>query len=147
MGNKVEVIKTSAFQSCRNLESLTFSNSLRKIHSYAFSGSGLRNLVLPNSLIEICDYAFHYCQKLELVRLPNKLQIMGECIFDNSNKIKEIRLPSTITSDLGRTFRGCSVPKIIIPKGTRAKFEMLLIIKDFYFPDIAKTYINRICEE
>ena len=147
MGNKVEVIKASAFHCCRNLGNVTFSNTLKKIHSYAFSCSGLKSIVLPNSVIEICDYAFHACQNLESVILSGKLQIMGECIFDGCTKIKEIRLPSTITSDLGRTFRGCSVPKIIIPKGTRAKFEMLLIIKDCYFPDIAKTHINKICEE
>ena len=147
MGNKVQVIKKSAFHCCRKLESLSFSRSLKKINSYAFSCSGLKEVILPDSLIEICEYAFHYCQNLEFVKLSNNLQIMGESVFDNSNKITEIRLPKSITSDLDRTFRGCPVKKIIIPKGCRSKFEMLLIVKNCYHPDFAKEYIKRIYEE
>lgn len=59
MPDSVEVVEAKAFEHCKNLESVRFSNNLKAIRLSAFLGcSKLRSVSLPRSLERIESWAF-----------------------------------------------------------------------------------------
>lgn len=76
-------VGSSAFESCSNLQSVTFSNALNLIGSYAFRYcSSLTRLELPNSLTEIQSYAFYSCSGLTYIYIPDSVITIGNYAFD-----------------------------------------------------------------
>lgn len=59
-----------AFRSCKELESIELPDGLKKIGKRAFSGSGLKNLYVPDSVIEIDSGIVSGCTSLEEINLP-----------------------------------------------------------------------------
>ena len=52
---------------------------LKVIEEYAFyKCSNLKNIKLPNNIININKHAFNGCSELLLSELPNNLKIIGE---------------------------------------------------------------------
>ena len=58
----------------------------------------LRNLVLPDSLKFLDDYAISRNYELESIRIGNSLETVGTAGFNNNPSLKEIILPETCTS-------------------------------------------------
>ena len=54
----VDYIEACAFEWCSNLNSLKLNEGLRNIESFAFSNTGLREIELPKSLLDIGKNAF-----------------------------------------------------------------------------------------
>ncbi len=147
MNDSLRSIEDSVFSSCESLEEISFSYSLRRIGSYAFNAcSKLKNVTFPSSLRQIGNGTFNFCKSLENVRLPNSLTWMGSEVFSTCYKLKEIRLPNSLDCDLGSTFRGSFIEKIIIPKGSKPKFEILVMCKNCH-PMFAKTYVEKLVED
>ena len=92
IGEYINSIGQSAFETCRNLTSITFTptsvitnigsyafagcslsstltipTSLMNIGTYAFTDSSLNNITIPSALTRIDDYAFYRCSKLSSV--------------------------------------------------------------------------------
>lgn len=83
-----------------NVSNLTFPSTLRYIGSNAFSGFGIKNIVLPDGLEEIGKKAFYQCANISEVSFPNTMQFIGESAFSETG-LTQVSLPSTI-SKLGR---------------------------------------------
>lgn len=83
-----------------NVSNLTFPSTLRYIGSNAFSGFGIKNIVLPDGLEEIGKKAFYQCANISEVSFPNTMQFIGESAFSETG-LTQVLLPSTI-SKLGR---------------------------------------------
>ena len=47
--NSITEIGSSAFEYCENLNNISFPNGLKEIPAHSFTGSGISNLVIPNS--------------------------------------------------------------------------------------------------
>lgn len=69
-----EEIENSAFDKS-HLESVTFPKSLKKIGSYAFSGSKIRSAVIPEGVEEIEDNVFSQASDLEEFELLGNTKI------------------------------------------------------------------------
>jgi hypothetical protein len=83
-----------------HISDLTFPSTLRYIGSNAFSGFGIKNIVLPDGLEEIGKKAFYQCANISEVSFPNTMQFIGESAFSETG-LTQVSLPSTI-SKLGR---------------------------------------------
>lgn len=146
-------IGTDAFRETHELKSLTFNNesiklnsigngafmnsglngkldlslatNLYEIGSYAFSGTGLTEVVLPSSLTLLDGGVFQDCTKLSTVGLdktqvkiikpstfqgcieltnvsfPNKLLSIGEDAFNNAKKLEKLDLSNTDINTFG----------------------------------------------
>lgn len=76
-------IGTNAFYSCKNLASITLSNSLTFIDYNAFRYcSALTRLEIPESVTEIGNLAFDSCTSLEYIYIPSTVTTIGQYAFD-----------------------------------------------------------------
>ena len=64
-------VNRGTFSGCKALEGITVPNQVETIVSYAFSGSGLKEIFLPLSVKKIEKYAFANCEALKKVTIKN----------------------------------------------------------------------------
>lgn len=107
-----------AFFGCKNLINVILPESLVSIGNYAFSGcTSLTTINLPNNLEVIGNYAFNGCTNLTQLNLPQSIKSIGVGVFQNSMQAvpEEINLPNLET--LEGTFRGSTSIQRVISLG------------------------------
>ena len=111
-------IPAFAFQGVTALSEVVLPEGLKHIDQYAFSYTGLRELVCPQSLETLGAWAFEWCENLEQVSFNASLKVIGEFAFSSCTKLKDFTLPTKLTRIDEGSFRGCkSLEHVIIPQG------------------------------
>ncbi len=148
----VNSIGNSAFSNCNNLTSITVSKLNYKYHSLnnciieteskklivgcnnsvipddgsvtiigysAFHNCNvLTDVVIPNSITSIEDWAFEGCFNLRSVVIGNSVTSIGRYAFARCPKLTSINIPSSVTSINYDAFLDCkSLTSVIIPDG------------------------------
>ena len=109
----VTTIGSYAFNSCKNLTTVTGMKNVTKIGDNAFYNcSNLVNIKLPENLTEIGIWAFCNCSKLK-VDLPGNIEKIGGSTFMNCKSLTEITIPKSLTNFGHDIFSGCSNLKTI----------------------------------
>lgn len=103
----VTEIAANAFKDCSNLKKVILPDTINYIGQYAFTGSGIEEIVIPDSVKKIDNYAFSDCESLKKVTLSNNLTYLGEYAFTKTS-IEEIVIPDTITEIKEGTFKDCT---------------------------------------
>ena len=68
-----------------------------KLDEYAFgSCAGLREVNLPDGLLEIGDNAFKGCERLTSITLPDGLVKLGASAFEGCESLIEIKIPASV---------------------------------------------------
>jgi hypothetical protein len=99
------------------LTSVIIPNSVTSIRYGAFAScSSLASVNIPNSVTSIEEGAFGYCPSLTSVTIPNSVTSIGNQVFDNCHSLASITIPNSVTS-IGRSaFYNChSLASITIP--------------------------------
>ena len=95
--------------------------SVTKIGEYAFQGSAVTSVSMPESITSMGQYAFSECQNLESVVLPESLTTLGYSAFKACKLLKTIKIPSGVTAIPGQCFDGCSsLESVTISEGVTA---------------------------
>jgi len=117
-------------------EDYTIKDGTRVIAMSAFSGTDLKQIVIPDSVRSICSWAFQDCEMLESVEilaetinldmeafvscgalksvtLPSGLQEIGFACFANCTSLENIQIPKSVEVILGDAFHGCTALKDI----------------------------------
>ncbi len=125
--DSVNTIGKYSFSYCSNLMSINLSNSLHEIPERAFERCNkIVNVIIPKGVKRICYGAFEECEELVSVTFPDSLvEIEGRAFYD-CRKINKIILPPSLEVVAKDCFERCCLYSIIIPKGTRQRFEKLL---------------------
>lgn len=99
------------------LEEVVIPDSVKYIGEYAFSGCNrLRRVVLPDELKEIKQYTFCWCKSLQEVVFPQDLRVVGMEAFEGCESLKNVVLPEGVNSIEQGAFAGCrSMESIYIP--------------------------------
>lgn len=87
MPQNLKNLGESAFSYCTSLERLELPTGISAIPSGAFSSSGIKSLVIPDSVTTITGGAFYGCSKLESLTIPGSVNSIGENAFSNCNAL------------------------------------------------------------
>ena len=105
---RVTRISDDAFQSCRNLTSVTIPDGVTYIDGFAFYGcKNLTSVTIPDGVTHIGSYAFYGCKSLTNITLPEGLSFIGDYAFGVCS-ISSIRIPAGVTFIGTNPFIGCS---------------------------------------
>lgn len=133
----VESISSNTFRDCLFSE-IILNDGLLSIDSYSFSGSSIRTIAIPDSVIEIKNGAFYRCLLLENVRLSKNLKKLYSAVFNETSissivipygvdfigafcfmdckLLVDVVIPSSVTHIGVQAFKGCSnLMSIYIP--------------------------------
>ena len=103
-GKKVTAIADYAFAGS-NITSVEIPDTVTAIGDFAFEKTKLASLELPDSVVSIGSYAFTWTQ-LKSVELPGTLVTIGDCAFENS-KLESAVLHEGIETVGRDLFRFC----------------------------------------
>ena len=85
-----------------------YSNPLYYAYNLYLNGELLTNLVIPNDITKIKDYAFYYCESLKSVEIPSSVTGVGEYAFHACTGLTSVTIPSSVTEVGSRAFDGCT---------------------------------------
>ena len=123
IGNSVTSIGKSAFQNCFSLTSVTISdiaawcnidfadydsNPLNYTQHLYLNGEEVKDLVIPNSVTSIGNYAFYDCDGLTSVTIGNSVTSIGEYAFYECSGLTSVTIPNSVTSIGEEAFYFCS---------------------------------------
>ncbi len=101
------------------VKNIVIPEGVKSIGEWAFSGcSLLKEIKMPDSLTDIGKDAFYNCTSLEKVTIPKGVKSIGKGAFKGCSSLVEIKMPDSLT-DIGEdAFYNCtSLEKVTIPKG------------------------------
>ena len=106
-GLPVAAIAHDAFYGDTVLTDITLPEGLTTIGSFAFHGSGLREITLPSTVDNIGEYAFASCVQLTKASLPSSLTAFSDGLFSGDKWLKQLSLNGI--ADIGAyALEGCS---------------------------------------
>lgn len=108
-----------------DLEVITFPSTLKSIGRDAFTNSKMAEIILPEGLEVIEEWAFSECYKVTKVELPSTLKYIGFGAFDlrahaesrNKNLLLEVILPASLEYVGYRPFNYRWGINVIVPEG------------------------------
>ncbi len=87
----IGVVGANAFNTCRELVSISFDDSLKSVGESAFRGcSNLTDISLGKGLVTITDYAFADCLSLTKLEFPDTLKSIGNEVFFHCNSLTDV---------------------------------------------------------
>lgn len=75
----------SSFQGCTSLKNVTFGEGTLKIEKHLLEKTGIEEIVVPDTVTEIGEYAFSNCADLKKIVIPDSVTVIGEGILDQSS--------------------------------------------------------------
>ena len=96
------------FSNCSKLTNVKFGESVTNIPDYAFSGSALANITIPESINGIGEGAFYNCASLESITFFDSVKNIGSRAFSGCSSLTSITLPDGVTNIESSAFSGCS---------------------------------------
>ena len=121
--NSVTSIGNYAFEGCSSLTSVHISdiaawckiafgsshaNPLSYAHNLYLNGTLITDLVIPDGVTSIKNYAFYGCSSLTSVTIPNSVTSIGNYAFYGCSSLTSITIPNSVTSIGNYAFYGCS---------------------------------------
>jgi len=113
----IETASNTLITGCKNT---TIPENVKSIADYAFNGSGLVSISIPDGVTNIGYAAFARCADLISVMISESVTTIGKNAFGNCTSLTTINIPESITSIEENTFWGCtSLISMTIPESVR----------------------------
>ena len=129
IGNSVTSIGSSAFNECNNLKKVIVpdiaawcgidfytvsSNPLSYVHHlYSDENTEIKDLVIPDGVTSIGNYAFYRFTGMTSVNIPNSVTSIGRYAFYGCYGQTSIAIPSNVTTIGANAFDGVAYPTIV----------------------------------
>ena len=105
---------------------LVIPDSVTAIKEYAICGcSGLTSITIPNSVTSIGEYAFYNCSGLTSITIPGSVTSIGDGVFADCSGLTSITIGSNVTSIADYAFSGCGGLKEIHFKGSKTQWNAI----------------------
>ncbi|MGM9851000.1 MAG: leucine-rich repeat domain-containing protein [Muribaculaceae bacterium] len=99
-----------------NIEFLSYHNPLYYAHHLYLGDNEITDLVIPNSVTTIGNYAFNGCTGLTSVTIPNSVTSIGNCAFDGCKGLTSLTIPNSVTTIGNSAFWGCTgLTSVVVP--------------------------------
>ena len=89
------------------VEEYILGENVAEIGEYAFYGSDLKSITIPNSVISIGGHAFSNCNNLTSVTIPESVTNIGSSAFSYCTNLTSINIPNSVTSIGDYVFNEC----------------------------------------
>lgn len=137
----IDEIPSNAFSGRWAIDKVVLPPTLKKVGSFAFQGTALtsvnipdnvetikecafsqvrqlQEVHLPDSLTSLGNYAFAECRSLRTVKIPTKLKTIPDYTFQNCRSLQSVELHDSITAFEDYSFNNCDLREITLPKST-----------------------------
>jgi hypothetical protein len=104
------VNQTNSYYS--SLDGVLFNKSPTTLIEYP--GGRIGAYVMPNTVTNVGDYAFYYCENLTGISLSDKLTAIGSYAFNNCQSLTTITIPSGVNFIGDQAFGWSSLSKIYL---------------------------------
>ena len=96
---------------------LIIPDSVTEIVDFAFSYcTSLTSIIIPDSVTSIGDYAFRYCTSLTNITIHDSVTKIGDAAFYNCSSLTSVTIPDSVTEIGDATFYKCtSLTSVTIP--------------------------------
>ena len=112
------IIETATNTLVKGSSSTVIPDGIEKIGRYAFDGTDLKSIVIPEGVVEIESNAFSSCDSLVSVTIPKSLKRIGDVAFDHCSNLAAITIPGNVIEIGGSAFFGCkNLTSVTISKG------------------------------
>ena len=126
--NSVTSIGSNAFEDCTGLTSVnitdlsawckidfgdSYANPLHYANKLKLNGAEIKDLVIPNDITKIKDYAFYNCDGLTEVTIPNSVTEIGSSAFRGCSGLTSVTIPNSVTEIGGEAFVNCGLRLIM----------------------------------
>ena len=101
----------------KTISEIIIPDYVTSIHEYAFRGcGGLTSVTIPDSVISIGSYAFRGCSGLTSVTIGNGVTSIGDYAFRGCSSLTSVTIGNGVTSIGSEAFSGCdSLASITLP--------------------------------
>lgn len=127
LSENIESIGNFAFENCTNLTEIQFNDKIKSIGDTSFGRTGIKEIVIPNSIERIYPYAFFDCNKLETVILGKNVKDIYLGTFNDCNNLKTVTILSNYeikatSTSYYQTFSRCSSLQTIYVKAEHLSY-------------------------
>jgi hypothetical protein len=115
--SKVAFLPERLFLGNSALTSISIPDSVTRIGSGAFSGTGLTNVTIPRSVTILESGALSDMKKLKSVTFAEGSDVKGfyDSLFAGSSALNSLTIPGSVTTIAGNVFSGTALATINIP--------------------------------
>ena len=108
-GDSVKSVPGYLCYKMTKLENIVLPEKLTTIGQYAFNGCSLLNdVVIPASVTSIGTYAFAFCTSIKHFEFPKGIKTLATSVLEGSTALEEVLIPSTVTNINQDAFYNCS---------------------------------------
>ena len=128
--DSVTSIGSYAFYNCSSLEAVYItdikawcnisfgsgtSNPMCYVANLYLNGEIVTELVIPDGVTSIGDYAFYYCSSLTSITIPDSVTSIGDSAFSGCSSLTSITIPDSVTRIGENAFKDCKIINANIP--------------------------------
>ena len=115
----VDAIGYKAFSGCSNLATVTFNsrNAAKIIGNYAFAGTNISTITLPQTIESIGDYAFNECSSLSSIDISGSVKTIGDYAFYECTSVKDVVIPNSVRTIGEGAFSGIDLKSVTFNEG------------------------------
>ena len=108
---EVNIYDLSAW--CRIDFGLNYANPMYYAKKLKLNGTEIKDLVIPNNITQIKDYAFYSCTGLTSVTIPNSVTKIGDHAFSECYGLTSVSIPNSVTEIGSDAFESCGIRLIM----------------------------------
>lgn len=132
-----------AFSNCTSLRQVVLPDSLQEVGDYAFANSAVEQVVFPSGVEKIGSYAYFSCKKLKEVVFSENIKEIGKVVFNDCISLEKVKGLSNLPYIGDRMFYNCKALKEVdlggkIEKIIKLAFGGCTGITNIYIPENVK---------
>ena len=108
------------FLTTAEIDSITIPNGITKIKNFAFSGTKLTRIEIPNSVTYMGINVFQDCKELKSITFSNALKAIPKNACLDCTSLSYVEIPEGVEKIMQRAFFGCDkLNNVTIPKSIK----------------------------